>query len=149
MSHTGCCAGLWLGRVPRTTGERRRATSPRTARCTRGVLRRRPRNPEQIPGARLAGVARRQHQHPDRSKDNGFFVVEADTKEGHGVKCEPRRHEATGGPSTAKLPDTRMAESPSGSIHRYFKHPGGDVEIKNSVSEDRHRVSTCAATAAW
>lgn len=62
---------------------------------------------------------------------NGFFVVEADTKEGHGVDglAGMKQLEAEHG----QLPDTRMAESPSGSIHRYFKHPGGDVEVKNSV----------------
>lgn len=33
------------------------------------------------------------------------------------------------------LPDTRQAISPSGSIHRYFRHPGVDIKIKGSASE--------------
>ena len=64
---------------------------------------------------------------------NGFFVVEADTEEGHGVDgiAALAELEKNHGP----LPKTLMAESPSGSIHYYFKHPGGDTKIKNSASE--------------
>src|SRR5262245_558151 len=64
---------------------------------------------------------------------NGFFVVEADTAKGHGVdgianlKSLEEQH--------GKLQPTRMARSPSGSVHYYVRHPGGDVEIKNSSSE--------------
>jgi hypothetical protein len=59
-------------------------------------------------------------------KVNGIFVVEADTVEGHGVdglaalKMLEARHGA--------LPETLMAESPSGSIHRYFNWPGNKIE---------------------
>ena len=113
---------------PAPPGEKK---SYKSAKYSNGAKWGKTRNPEQI---------RRDWQEwPDANigiptgKDNGFFVVEADTKEGHGVDglAGMKQLEAEHG----QLPDTRMAESPSGSIHRYFKHPGGDVEIKNSVSE--------------
>ena len=65
--------------------------------------------------------------------DNGFFVVEADTAEGHSVDGIASLHalEAQHG----KLPDTLTAESPSGSLHYYFKYPGLGIKIKNSASE--------------
>jgi hypothetical protein len=59
---------------------------------------------------------------------NRIFVLEADTLEGHGVdglaglKALEARHRP--------LPEILMAQSPSGSIHRYFNWPG--KEIKNS-----------------
>jgi hypothetical protein len=64
-------------------------------------------------------------------KVNGIFVVEADTVEGHGVDglAALKMLEARHGP----LPETLMAESPSGSIHRYFNWPG--EEIKNSAGK--------------
>jgi hypothetical protein len=63
---------------------------------------------------------------------NGFFVLETDTKKGHGVdgiaglKQLEKKH--------GRLPETLMAASPSNSVHRYFKYPP-DVEIRNSASE--------------
>ena len=60
---------------------------------------------------------------------NRIFVLEADTVEGHGVnglaglEALEARH--------GFLPATLMAESPSGSVHRYFNWPG--KEIKNST----------------
>jgi hypothetical protein len=53
--------------------------------------------------------------------ENGFFVVEADTLEGHAVDgiASLRSLETEHG----QLPVTLMAESPSGSPHRYFKWP--------------------------
>jgi hypothetical protein len=64
--------------------------------------------------------------------ENGIFVVEADTPKGHNVDgiASLKALEAKHG----KLPDTLMAMSPSGSPHRYFKHPGG-CKIKTSASE--------------
>jgi RecA-family ATPase len=59
---------------------------------------------------------------------NPFFVIEADTKEGHGkdglasFQALEARH--------GKLPETLTGESPSGSIHRYYKHPGGYILSK-------------------
>ena len=73
--------------------------------------------------------------------ENGFFVVEADTPKGHkidglaGLKALEDEH----GP----LPDTLMAESPSGSLHRYYKLPGGDQDqelgIRNRAGRRRAR----------
>ena len=65
--------------------------------------------------------------------DNGFFVVEADTPKGHGVDgiAGLQALEAANSP----LPPTLMAMSPSGSVHRYYKHPGNGIKIKNSASE--------------
>jgi hypothetical protein len=64
---------------------------------------------------------------------NGIFVVEIDTPVGHGVDglASLRALEAKYGP----LPATLMAESPSGSIHYYFIHPGGDIKIPNSTND--------------
>jgi hypothetical protein len=61
---------------------------------------------------------------------SGIFVVEADTKEGHDVDgiASLAALEAEHG----ALPSTLQAESPSGSIHHYFRHPG--FKIKNSAS---------------
>src|SRR5262245_52976049 len=64
---------------------------------------------------------------------NGFFVVELDTEEGHGVDgfaslaALEQQHGA--------LPATLQARSPSGSLHYYFRHPGNGIKIKNSASE--------------
>ena len=64
--------------------------------------------------------------------DSAVFVVEADTPKGHDVdgiaelKALETIHRA--------LPETLMAESPSGSVHRYFKWPVG-VTIRNSTSK--------------
>lgn len=63
--------------------------------------------------------------------ETGFFVVETDTIEGHDVDgaASLRALEADHG----ALPNTLMAESPTGSVHRYFKHPGGDTKITKST----------------
>jgi hypothetical protein len=62
--------------------------------------------------------------------ENGIVVVETDTVEGHGVDgaAALAQLEAIYGP----LPETLQAISPSGSVHRYLKHPG--IKIKNSAS---------------
>jgi hypothetical protein len=64
---------------------------------------------------------------------SGFFVVEADTVEGHDVDgiASLRELEAKHGP----LPQTRIAISPSGSVHYYFKYPTDGTTIINSTSE--------------
>ena len=62
---------------------------------------------------------------------NKIFVVEADTLEGHGVDglAGLKALEAEHG----VLPETLMAESPTGSIHRYFAWPKPlSVDIRNS-----------------
>jgi hypothetical protein len=63
--------------------------------------------------------------------ESGFWVVEADTPKGHAVDgiASLRVLEEKHGP----LPPTLMAESPSGSLHHYFKWPDAAV-IKNSAS---------------
>ncbi len=63
--------------------------------------------------------------------EQGFFVVEADTPEGHDVDgiASLRALEAEHGP----LPDTLMAKSPTGSLHHYFKWPS-EGTIRNSTS---------------
>jgi hypothetical protein len=63
---------------------------------------------------------------------NAFWVLEADTKEGHSVDgiASLRALEDQYG----KLPATLRAESPSGSVHLYFKWPAGII-IRNSASK--------------
>jgi hypothetical protein len=65
---------------------------------------------------------------------NRIVVVEVDTVAGHGVDgaASLAQLEAKHG---GLLPETRMACSPSGSIHRYFRHPGPGIKIKNTASE--------------
>jgi hypothetical protein len=63
--------------------------------------------------------------------DNGFFVVEADTLEGHGVDGIANLQKLING---REWPATRMARSPSGSMHYYFKNPD-DILIHKSESE--------------
>lgn len=60
-----------------------------------------------------------------------FFVVEVDTLKGHDVDgiATLRALEAKYGP----LPDTLMAESPTGSLHYYFNWPS-EGTIRNSTS---------------
>ena len=61
-----------------------------------------------------------------------IFVIECDTTEGHDVDgiASLEALEAEYG----VLPETLMAASPSGSIHRYFNYPA-NVTIKNSASD--------------
>ena len=62
--------------------------------------------------------------------NSGIFVIECDTAE-HGKNIDGaaalKRWEAEHG----KLPKTLMAKSPSGSIHRYFQHPGEGIKVKS------------------
>ena len=64
--------------------------------------------------------------------ESDLFVVEADTPEGHDVDgiASLRALEAKHG----KLPETRRAISPTGSLHYYFKQPP-DVEIRDCIGE--------------
>jgi hypothetical protein len=64
--------------------------------------------------------------------DSGFWVLEADTKEGHAVDglASLQALIAQHGP----LPETLTAESPSGSQHYYFAWPA-DLMIRNSTSK--------------
>ena len=71
------------------------------------------------------GIPDRQGQRDLRGRDR---------HQGRSRRRRPCRHEATGGRAR---PTSRYADGgePIGFDHRYFKHPGGEVEIKNSVSE--------------
>jgi hypothetical protein len=62
--------------------------------------------------------------------ETGFFVVEADTRKGHNVDgiASLRKLEVDHG----TLPKTLMAESPTGSLHYYFRWP--PTAIRNSAS---------------
>jgi hypothetical protein len=65
---------------------------------------------------------------------NAIIVIETDTAKGHssleidGEMALEALQERLGA-----LPKTWMAESPSGSLHRFYRHPGG--KVKNSASE--------------
>jgi len=61
---------------------------------------------------------------------NGIVVIEIDTMAGHGVDGAIALAELEA--EHGLLPDTLTACSPSGSLHRYFRHPG--IKIKNSAS---------------
>jgi hypothetical protein len=58
---------------------------------------------------------------------NKIFVIDVDTVAGHGVDGieTMRKLEREHG----KLPKTRRAMSPSGSVHYYFRHPGDGIKI--------------------
>jgi hypothetical protein len=67
---------------------------------------------------------------------SGIFDVECDTRKGH------RKLKQDGATSLAeleakhgKLPATLMFVSPSGSVHRLFKHPGGGFHVEHSTSK--------------
>jgi len=66
-------------------------------------------------------------------KDSGIFVLEADTPAGHSADgiANLKNLEAEHG----ELPATLMAESPSGSVHRFFKYPSDGTFIENSASK--------------
>ena len=59
--------------------------------------------------------------------ENGIFVVETDTPEGHNVDGEASLQALESKHGT--LPTTLMAISPSGSKHHYFKHPGNGIKV--------------------
>ena len=63
---------------------------------------------------------------------SGFFVVEVDTPKGHDVDGIAALAELEAANSI--LPKTLMAESPSGSVHRYFRWPAAGTII-NSTSK--------------
>jgi hypothetical protein len=64
---------------------------------------------------------------------NGIVVVEVDTIEGHGVDGAAALTDLE--LFYDPLPETLQAASPSGSVHRYFKHPDTSSKIRNSASE--------------
>jgi hypothetical protein len=62
--------------------------------------------------------------------ENGFFVVEADTPEGHDVDGVANLQKLIDG---REWPETRMAQSPSGSVHYLFTYPDEGL-VRNSAS---------------
>jgi hypothetical protein len=63
---------------------------------------------------------------------NKIIVVETDTVAGHGVDGAAVLERLEG--KFGVLPETRTAISPSGSIHRYFRHPGPNIKIKSTAA---------------
>jgi Bifunctional DNA primase/polymerase, N-terminal/Primase C terminal 2 (PriCT-2) len=67
---------------------------------------------------------------------SGIFDIECDTCIGHrNLKQDGAVSLAALEAQQGKLPDTLMFESPSGSLHRLFKHPGGDFRVEHSISK--------------
>ena len=63
---------------------------------------------------------------------NRIVVIEVDTVAGHGIDGALALAELEA--AHGALPVTLQAISPSGSIHRYFCHPGRDIRIKTTAS---------------
>src|SRR6516162_964204 len=62
---------------------------------------------------------------------NGIIVVETDTVAGHGIDGSNSLAQLE--TKHGALPNTLQAISPSGSVHRYFKHP--DIKIISSAAQ--------------
>jgi hypothetical protein len=65
---------------------------------------------------------------------NKIVVVETDTEAGHGHGVDGQAALAQLEVEHGALPETRTAISPSGSVHRYFRHPGAGIKIKTTAS---------------
>jgi hypothetical protein len=61
---------------------------------------------------------------------SGIFVIETDTTVGH--NSDGAAELAKLEQANSQLPETLMAISPTGSIHRFFQHPGSGFKIWNS-----------------
>jgi Bifunctional DNA primase/polymerase, N-terminal/Primase C terminal 2 (PriCT-2) len=65
---------------------------------------------------------------------SGIFDIECDTVEGHAnLTKDGAASLAELEAKHGKLPATMMFESPSGSVHRLYRHPGGDVRIRSGA----------------
>jgi Bifunctional DNA primase/polymerase, N-terminal/Primase C terminal 2 (PriCT-2) len=62
-------------------------------------------------------------------EDSEVIVIEVDTPKGHGVDGPAALAELES--EIGLLPPTRMAVSPSGSVHRYYRWPGVKVPSRN------------------
>jgi hypothetical protein len=68
--------------------------------------------------------------------DGGIFDIEVDTRSGHlNLKQDGAVSLAALEEKHGALPPTLMFISPSGSLHRLFKHPGGDFRVEHSTSK--------------
>jgi hypothetical protein len=65
--------------------------------------------------------------------ESGFIVLETDTIAG-GHKADGRASLAALEAELGPLPVTRTAATPSGSVHRYFRHPGVKVTSRSNVA---------------
>jgi hypothetical protein len=63
---------------------------------------------------------------------NRIVVIEIDTLAGHGIDGAIALAELVA--AHGALPVTQQAISPTGSIHRYFRHPGPGIKIKTTAS---------------
>jgi Bifunctional DNA primase/polymerase, N-terminal/Primase C terminal 2 (PriCT-2) len=67
---------------------------------------------------------------------SGIFDIEVDTRSGHSnLKQDGAVSLAALEEKHGVLPPTLMFISPSGSVHRLFKHPGGDFRVEHSISK--------------
>jgi hypothetical protein len=67
---------------------------------------------------------------------SGIFDIEVDTRAGHSnIKQDGAVSLAALEEKQGVLPPTLMFVSPSGSVHRLFKHPGGDFRVEHSTSK--------------
>jgi hypothetical protein len=66
---------------------------------------------------------------------NDIFDLETDTAEGHGEGVDGAAALRALEGQHSPLPVTLMACSPTGSVHRIFKHPGARYKVKSSDSE--------------
>ncbi len=67
---------------------------------------------------------------------NGIIVIETDKPAAHkNLKVDGEESLKGVEKRLGPLPDTRMAESPSHSKHRFYTHPGPSYKVKNSASE--------------
>jgi hypothetical protein len=61
---------------------------------------------------------------------NNIIVIETDTVAGHGPGLDGATKLREWEAEKAVLPETLMQESPSGSVHRFFEHPGEGIKVK-------------------
>jgi hypothetical protein len=67
---------------------------------------------------------------------SGVFDIEVDTREGHhNLEQEGDASLAALEAQHGALPPTLMFVSPSGSVHRLFRHPGDDFQVEHSTSK--------------
>jgi hypothetical protein len=67
---------------------------------------------------------------------SGIWDLECDTAEGHAnLKQDGATSLAELESDHGKLPPTAMFVSPSGSVHRLFRHPGGDFRVAHLISK--------------